>query len=383
LAERPIFRERSAGPSARRAQRPRQAPAGPTRPSRAPPPRGLGPRSATRGVTWPARCQPRRRPRPPSATSGGLSHPSRAGAVPAAGTRTAQLRLGGGLSEGSGVVPCVCGAASPRPGRCETRGASRVSSRCPCPPPPAAVPLVSPAPRLAPARRGRGPSRDPGALSRGPDSPRRCRRGQDARSGGRRSSRRNAGAQAAMSGLSRQLCWAAACLAALCALTAAQSFSSDPNGTTTTTQATTDAATTRVTTAAPATTPAPDPCDNRNSCVSCVNTSVDATACSWIECKEKSYCSHNTTVSDCQVVNSTQLCSAKTTTQPSSSTATTTATTSGTTNITLSPTSQPGRKSTFDAASFIGGIVLILGVQAVIFFLYKFCKSKERNYHTL
>uniref|UniRef100_A0A8C0SCK2 CD164 molecule n=1 Tax=Canis lupus familiaris TaxID=9615 RepID=A0A8C0SCK2_CANLF len=179
-----------------------------------------------------------------------------------------------------------------------------------------------------------------------------------------------------MSGLSRQLCWAAACLAALCALTAAQSFSSDPNGTTTTTQATTDAATTRVTTAAPATTPAPDPCDNRNSCVSCVNTSVDATACSWIECKEKSYCSHNTTVSDCQVVNSTQLCSApEPTMMPTNST--------GTTNTTLSPTSQPGRKSTFDAASFIGGIVLILGVQAVIFFLYKFCKSKERNYHTL
>lgn len=55
----------------------------------------------------------------------------------------------------------------------------------------------------------------------------------------------------------------------------------------------------------------------------------------------------------------------------------------GTTNTTLTPTSQPGRKSTFDAASFIGGIVLVLGVQAVIFFLYKFCKSKERNYHTL
>lgn len=55
----------------------------------------------------------------------------------------------------------------------------------------------------------------------------------------------------------------------------------------------------------------------------------------------------------------------------------------GTTNTTLTPTSQPERKSTFDAASFIGGIVLVLGVQAVIFFLYKFCKSKERNYHTL
>ena len=55
----------------------------------------------------------------------------------------------------------------------------------------------------------------------------------------------------------------------------------------------------------------------------------------------------------------------------------------GTTNTTLSPTIHPTRKSTFDAASFIGGIVLVLGVQAVIFFLYKFCKSKERNYHTL
>ena len=43
----------------------------------------------------------------------------------------------------------------------------------------------------------------------------------------------------------------------------------------------------------------------------------------------------------------------------------------GTTNTTLTPTSQPARKSTFDAASFIGGIVLVLGVQAVIFFLYK------------
>lgn len=48
----------------------------------------------------------------------------------------------------------------------------------------------------------------------------------------------------------------------------------------------------------------------------------------------------------------------------------------------LAPTSQP-HKNTFDAASFIGGIVLILGLQAVIFFLYKFCKSKDRNYHTL
>uniref|UniRef100_A0A8C9JRJ2 CD164 molecule n=1 Tax=Panthera tigris altaica TaxID=74533 RepID=A0A8C9JRJ2_PANTA len=134
----------------------------------------------------------------------------------------------------------------------------------------------------------------------------------------------------------------------------------------------------------------PGICENRNSCVSCFNASLDATTCFWIECKDKSYCSHNSTASDCQVLNGTKFCSgnfvyipAKTTTLPSSSTTTTTVTTSGTTNTTLTPTSQPGRKSTFDAASFIGGIVLVLGVQAVIFFLYKFCKSKERNYHTL
>ncbi|XP_029800968.1 sialomucin core protein 24 [Suricata suricatta] len=198
-----------------------------------------------------------------------------------------------------------------------------------------------------------------------------------------------------MSGLSRRLPWAAACLAALCVLTAAQNTSQVPNETTITTSATTKIVPTSVTTLTPVPTPAQDICENRNSCVSCFNASLDSTPCFWIECKDKNYCSHNSTVSDCQVVNNTESCSgseptpvptnstAKTTTLPSSSTATTTTTTSGTTNTTLTPTSQPGRKSTFDAASFIGGIVLVLGVQAVIFFLYKFCKSKERNYHTL
>ncbi|XP_022375925.1 sialomucin core protein 24 isoform X3 [Enhydra lutris kenyoni] len=183
-----------------------------------------------------------------------------------------------------------------------------------------------------------------------------------------------------MSGLSRQLPWAAACLAALCVLTAAQSPSLDPTVTPipllpNTTTAKTPVPTT-VTTLAPVTIPAQDTCENRSSCVSCVNVSLDNSTCFWIECKEKSYCSHNATVTDCQVVNGTQFCSApEPTPMPTNST--------GTTNTTLTPTSQPGRKSTFDAASFIGGIVLVLGVQAVIFFLYKFCKSKERNYHTL
>ncbi|EQB78443.1 sialomucin core protein 24 isoform 3 precursor [Camelus ferus] len=140
-----------------------------------------------------------------------------------------------------------------------------------------------------------------------------------------------------MLGLSRPLLWAAGCLAALCVLTAAQSSDLTPNVTTPTTSPTTTKIAPVTTTTHPTvTTPAPG----------------------------RSYCSDNSTVSDCQVVNGTEFCS-------------------GATNTTLTPTSQPVRKSTFDAASFIGGIVLVLGVQAVIFFLYKFCKSKERNYHTL
>ncbi|XP_072713813.1 sialomucin core protein 24 [Ciconia boyciana] len=74
-----------------------------------------------------------------------------------------------------------------------------------------------------------------------------------------------------------------------------------------------------------------------------------------------------------------------TTHAPLPTTATTSATTTTSipgTNATVTPTPS-SRKSTFDAASFIGGIVLVLGLQAVVFFLYKFCKSKDRNYHTL
>ena len=135
--------------------------------------------------------------------------------------------------------------------------------------------------------------------------------------------------------------------------------------------------------APPGTTPAPEICESRNNGVSCSDANAANTTCFWIKCKGKGYCSDNSTVRDCKVVNSTEFCpastatplptnsTAKTTTLPSSSTASTSATTSGTTDTTLTPTSQPARKSTFDADSFIGGIVLVLGVQAVIFFLYK------------
>lgn len=37
----------------------------------------------------------------------------------------------------------------------------------------------------------------------------------------------------------------------------------------------------------------------------------------------------------------------------------------------------------FDTASFIGGIVLVLCIQAVAFFIIKFIKSKDSTYQTL
>ncbi|XP_028746102.1 sialomucin core protein 24 [Peromyscus leucopus] len=193
-----------------------------------------------------------------------------------------------------------------------------------------------------------------------------------------------------MSGVSRRLLWAATCLAALC-VAAAQTPNSSvaPN--------VTEIVTSKPVPTTLTPTALPETCESRNSCFSCVNTTINNTTCFWVDCQEanKTYCS-SVRLSNCSWVNNTASCSvptatpvptnstAKPTTRPSSPTPTPSVVTSaGATNTTLTPTSQPERKSTFDAASFIGGIVLILGLQAVIFFLYKFCKSKERNYHTL
>uniref|UniRef100_A0ACB8FRI6 Uncharacterized protein n=1 Tax=Sphaerodactylus townsendi TaxID=933632 RepID=A0ACB8FRI6_9SAUR len=41
------------------------------------------------------------------------------------------------------------------------------------------------------------------------------------------------------------------------------------------------------------------------------------------------------------------------------------------------------RPAGFDSASFIGGIVLVLSIQAVIFFVIKFLRSKDSTYQTL
>uniref|UniRef100_A0A8D2D6H2 CD164 molecule n=1 Tax=Sciurus vulgaris TaxID=55149 RepID=A0A8D2D6H2_SCIVU len=111
-----------------------------------------------------------------------------------------------------------------------------------------------------------------------------------------------------MSGFSRRLLWAATCLAVVCVLSA------DSNSSVTPTEAELHpSATTKV---APTPTPSASlvthskTCESHNSCASCLTVNVSNTACFWIECKEdKSYCSNNSAVSNCSVLNNTVFCS--------------------------------------------------------------------------
>ncbi|XP_012722736.2 sialomucin core protein 24 isoform X1 [Fundulus heteroclitus] len=148
-----------------------------------------------------------------------------------------------------------------------------------------------------------------------------------------------------------------------------------------------------------------DECSTMLSCKDCLN----HTDCQWMNCPTGLVC-HNATLKANESCSNAS-CSSDPTPVPATtahtSVATTAASNSSTTvnttsvptrpspsnsSTTVTPVSTsapnttavaPHKNSTFDAASFIGGIVLVLGLQAVIFFLYKFCKSKDRNYHTL
>ncbi|CAL8315844.1 unnamed protein product [Lota lota] len=110
----------------------------------------------------------------------------------------------------------------------------------------------------------------------------------------------------------------------------------------------------------------------------CINSTVPAEN---ITCKAAN-CTANDTGTTTAPIQTTTTATLNTTTTTPLNTTTTTPLSTPTSNGTQ-PTTAPDKSSTFDAASFIGGIVLVLGLQAVVFFLYKFCKSKDRNYHTL
>ncbi|KAM9704462.1 sialomucin core protein 24 isoform 2-T2 [Menidia menidia] len=111
--------------------------------------------------------------------------------------------------------------------------------------------------------------------------------------------------------------------------------------------------------------------------------------CQYVNCTTSLRCRNMTLTGDnetCSNVSCSDNTTVVTVTTPTTANVSmsTTAASPSTGPSTVGPTPAPSQKSsTFDAASFIGGIVLVLGLQAVFFFLYKFCKSKDRNYHTL
>ncbi|XP_073193090.1 sialomucin core protein 24 isoform X1 [Lepidochelys kempii] len=141
-------------------------------------------------------------------------------------------------------------------------------------------------------------------------------------------------------------------------------------------------------------------CADLKTCSDCVNSAIPK--CKWSQCQGSNFSCENATRLNCTTISECFYSSTAATTAANATTANITSATSpaassaasstpvlstvstpGTTHTTESPPKPAPHKSTFDAASFIGGIVLVLGLQAVIFFLYKFCKSKDRNYHTL
>ncbi|XP_034756298.1 sialomucin core protein 24 isoform X4 [Etheostoma cragini] len=122
-------------------------------------------------------------------------------------------------------------------------------------------------------------------------------------------------------------------------------------------------------------------------CASCETTN----GCLWVNCTESIGCfnyllAENNSCTNVSCADNSTLISTAAPTHSGNSSIPTSPSSTTVGNITdttpTSPSPAP-HNNTFDAASFIGGIVLVLGLQAVIFFLYKFCKSKERNYHTL
>nr|XP_058142183.1 sialomucin core protein 24-like [Dasypus novemcinctus] len=141
------------------------------------------------------------------------------------------------------------------------------------------------------------------------------------------------------------LLWAATPRAALCVLATAQNTRASPAtikpALLPPTNKTLTSATTPTPATTPATAPAPGTCESHN-CLSCVNASTANTACFWIERKEdKSYCSCNSTVSDCHVMNGTEFCSAPTAIPlPTNSTAKITTLPSCTTASPTVPTSE-------------------------------------------
>ncbi|KAF1470821.1 hypothetical protein FQV17_0009669, partial [Megadyptes antipodes antipodes] len=137
-------------------------------------------------------------------------------------------------------------------------------------------------------------------------------------------------------------------------------------------------------------------CGELRSCETCTasTASHNITGCVWVGCgtpeePETGSCVQRGAAAreTCALYNTSTLCQAlkSLTEEPPRSRSKEPATHSPRTTTTSTPlTGSPEfHPPGFDTASFIGGIVLVLSVQAVVFFIIKFIKSKDSTYQTL
>ncbi|NWI67949.1 C16L2 protein, partial [Todus mexicanus] len=138
-------------------------------------------------------------------------------------------------------------------------------------------------------------------------------------------------------------------------------------------------------------------CSELRSCETCTagTASHNGTGCVWMGCgtpeeePETGSCVQRGAAAreTCTLYNTSTLCRAlkAPTKEPPRSHSEEPATHSPKTTTTSAPlTGSPEfQPPGFDTASFIGGIVLVLSIQAVVFFVIKFIKSKDSTYQTL
>uniref|UniRef100_UPI00398F2E8B sialomucin core protein 24 isoform X2 n=1 Tax=Pristiophorus japonicus TaxID=55135 RepID=UPI00398F2E8B len=135
-------------------------------------------------------------------------------------------------------------------------------------------------------------------------------------------------------------------------------------------------------------------CAELESCERCVagDASLNLTDCVWGECQSETLCISKTSdnLTDCTIYNESSMCEVPQLTSlapvpvsNNTSTTTVSATTEPATTTEVPTTAPVYSPSTFDPASFIGGIVLVLGAEAAFFFAIKFFKARDGTYQTL